>query len=110
MARGRNAKDGDTRIAKNGYHYTKVDGRWRLTHHLVAEKTLGRALVQGERVTFKDNDRTNFKPNNIKVTQTGGSSLSRRAAQLEARIQELQAELDEINEQMGLQRYSRTVP
>jgi uncharacterized coiled-coil DUF342 family protein len=62
---------------------------------------LGRKLEQGERVSFEDNDRTNLKPSNIKVTRYGGGSLERRRGQLEARIQELQAELDEVNEQIA---------
>lgn len=96
MARGKNAKVGDTREAPNGYHYTRCEGGWRLTHHLIAEKTMGRSLEKGERVSFIDGDKTNFKPNNIKVTKIGGSSLQRRKAQLEARIDELKAELHEV--------------
>lgn len=101
MSRGKNAKVGDTRVSANGYHYTRCEEAWRLTHHIVAEKKLGRKLEQGERVTFKDGNRTNLKPDNIVVNKTGGGSLERRRGQLEARIQELQAELDEVNEQIA---------
>lgn len=101
MSRGKNAKVGDTRVAANGYHYTKCEEGWRLTHHLVAEEKLGRKLEKGERVTFDDNDRTNLSPDNIVVKQTGGGSLERRRGQLEARIQELQAELDDVVAQIA---------
>jgi len=101
VARGRNAKVGDTRVSDNGYHYTKCENKWRLTHHLIAEKKLGRALETGERVSFVDNDRTNLDPDNITVRKAGGGSLERRRGQLEARIQELQAELDEVNDQIA---------
>lgn len=109
MVRGRNAKVGATRVAANGYHYTKTeeDG-WRLTHHIVAEKKLGRKLEQGERISFHDNDRTNLKIDNIKITKFGGGSLERRRGQLEARIQELQAELDELIEQIARSKLTKT--
>lgn len=97
MARGKNAKDGSRRVSANGYDYTKTEDRgWVLTHWLVAEEKLGRKIQRGERVSFADGDRTNFAPDNIKVTQMGGGSLPRRKAQLEARIQELQAELEDV--------------
>jgi hypothetical protein len=101
VMRGKSAKPGDTRIAPNGYHYTKTkrDG-WRLTHHIIAEKTLGRPLKDGERVVFIDKDRSNLEPNNIEVKITGTSSLRRRKAQLEARIQELQAQLHDVESEI----------
>jgi hypothetical protein len=101
VARGRNAKVGATRISNNGYHYTKCEEGWRLTHHIIAEKLLGRKLQPGERVTFEDNDRTNFKPANIKVARTGGSSLERRLAALDDRIRELQAQREELADEIA---------
>jgi hypothetical protein len=95
--RGQAAPIGSTTIAANGYHYTKVEGRWRLTHHIVAEKEiLKRPLTDTERVMFVTSDKLNLKPENIKVVQKGKQSLRRRKAQLEARIEELQAELAHI--------------
>lgn len=109
MARGQNAEIGATRVSQNGYHYTKVadaDGNgkpgWRLTHHLIAEKKLGRRLRESERVSFQDGKKTNLKANNIVVTEKGRSSIRRRKAYLEARIEELQAELDDINAELGI--------
>lgn len=100
MPKGVLAKDGDVRLAPNHYHYTKVDGAWRLTHHLTAEKKLGRPLEDNERVTFADGDRTNYlDPDNIIVSIKGTRSYKSRAARLRARIAELQAELDDLESQ-----------
>jgi uncharacterized protein YgiM (DUF1202 family) len=105
MARGQNVPVGTTRTSQNGYHYTKVedDGSgkpgWRLTHHLVAEKHLGRKLREDERVSFKGK-KTDLRWENIIVSEKGQGSQRRRKAQLEARIAELQAELDEIDAEL----------
>jgi hypothetical protein len=106
MARGQNAEVGATRVAQNGYHYTKVADRgdktpgWRLTHHLVAEKNLGRPLRADERVSFKNGKKNDLSPKNIVVSEKGKTSLRRRLAHLEARISELQAERDEILQEL----------
>ena len=97
MARGRSATVGDTYTAANGYHYTRTKDGFRLTHHILAEKLLGRPLRSNEMVRFVDGDKKNLTIKNVKVIEKGRSSLRRRKAQVEARIQELQAELDEIN-------------
>lgn len=101
MARGKNAKVGDTRWSDNGYHYTRCEEGWRLTHHLVAERMLGRRLAKGERVKFVDGNPKNFAKDNIAVTKMGSGSLRRRKAQLEARIEELQAELHEVETEIS---------
>lgn len=98
--RGNTAPDGTTRVAKNGYSYTKQDGKWRLTHHILAEEKLGRCLEEGERVSFADGKRANLKKSNIVITVQGFSSLRRRKAQIESRILELQAELRRIEKQL----------
>lgn len=106
MARGSNAPIGATRTAPNGYHYTKVedagDGKpgWRLTHHLVAEEKLGRKIEADERVSFHNGKRSDMRPSNIRVAKKGSTSIHRRKAQIEARIAELQAELDDINKKL----------
>lgn len=105
MARGAAANVGATRVSANGYHYTKAvdpsDGKekWRLTHHIIAEQKLGRPLREDERVHFVGK-KSDLSPDNIKVVEKGRSSLRRRKAQIEARIQELQAELEEINREL----------
>lgn len=101
MVRGAKAEIGNTRIAQNGYHYTRTESGWRLTHHLLAEEMLGRPLTDDERVQFKDSKkRSNPTKDNIVIVQKGKSSLRRRKAQIEARIAELQSELEYINKEL----------
>jgi len=95
MPRGKPSKDGDTNVAKNGYHYTKVDGHFRLTHHIIAEQALGRSIEPDETVSFADNDRTNLDPTNIVVSRRK-TSLNGKIAALTARILELTAERDRL--------------
>jgi hypothetical protein len=96
VPRGKTAKVGDTRIAPNGYHYTRTENGWRLTHHIRAEQYIGRPLRENERVEFVTKDRLDFSEGNLHVTLQGRGSLRRRLAQLEARIAELTAERDEV--------------
>lgn len=100
MARGKVSPLGATMVSDNGYHYTKVmhqgSAKWRLTHHIVAERILGRALTEADRVEFIDKDRKNLSPKNIRVVPKGKASVRRRLAQITARIQELEAEKAEL--------------
>jgi hypothetical protein len=75
--RGNASPVGATRTAPNGYHYTKTEDGWELTHKLVAEEALGRKLASNERCRFKDGDRTNLKPDNIVVYTTKNSKEDR---------------------------------
>lgn len=102
MPRGQAAKIGDTHVNANGYHNTRTDTGWRLTHHIIAEKKLGRPLDGSEMVKFVDGDRSNLSPSNIEVIKKNKTSLRRRKALLEAKIEEMQAELNEINQELGL--------
>lgn len=95
MPRGVASKDGDTNVSQNGYHYTRVDGKFRLTHHLVAESILGRRLEDDETVSFRDGDRTNLTPSNIKVSKKRISTKAKIAA-IEAQIMELMAKRDKL--------------
>jgi hypothetical protein len=105
MPRGQTAKVGETNTAANGYHYTRCQEGWRLTHHLTAEKKLGRPLREDETVRFIEpkfkRDPTN--PDGIIIQKKGIGSLGARKAQLEVRIEQLQAELQDINEQIASQ-------
>lgn len=86
-------------VSANGYHYTRTKTAWRLTHHLIAEQKLGRAIDrETELVAFKDKDRNNFDPDNIIVKVKHKQSANRKRARLEARIADLQAELDDLDE------------
>lgn len=95
MPRGRASKEGDTNVSANGYHYTKVEDKWRLTHHIIAEKALGRPIENDETVSFRDNDRTNLDPSNITVSKRR-TSLAGKIAALDARIMELTNERDRL--------------
>lgn len=91
MARGKPSKDGDERWSPNGYLYRRVDGKWRLVHHLIAEEALGRPVdTSVDYVRFKDRDPKNLKPENIEVVPKGKASLRRQIAALEGRIEDLQ--------------------
>lgn len=100
MPRGQAATIGDTRVSQNGYHYTKTEEGWTLTHYLVAAEKIGRPLNENERCRFIDGNKRNLSPSNIEVLRRGKSSLRRRRAAIEARIEELRAELDYINKQL----------
>ena len=97
MPRGTASKVGDTNVSDNGYHYTRVLTGWKLTHHIIAEKALGRPINADETVRFADGDRTNLAPDNIVVTQRK-TSLRGRIAALNAKIMELTDERDRLVE------------
>lgn len=101
MGRGNVAKIGDTFVNANGYHNTKTENGWELTHRLVAAKQLGRPLTSKERVEFVDGDKTNLNPINIRVKTVRTSSLRKRQAVVEEKIREYQAELAEIKKQLN---------
>jgi hypothetical protein len=101
MTKGKASPIGATYIADNGYHYIKTESGWRLAHHLVAEGKYRRPVLKGDRVVFKDKDKNNLSPNNIVIVKKTTRSTARRAAQLRARIQELQAQLEELEAEDG---------
>jgi len=93
---GVNRPEGYEFKAANGYWYRKVNGKWKLMHHIVAEQTLGRSIDTAcERVVFKDKNPGNLSPDNIEVREkTGGKQ--KRLAMLRARIERDQEELREL--------------
>ena len=99
--RGASSKIGSTRIAANGYHYTKTHEGWRLTHHIIAERLYGRKVDKEVTVRFKDTDRTNLADDNIVLTPKRGKGradlIRTRIRQYEERIRELKAELNSID-------------
>ncbi len=99
--RGEAALVGARRVSANGYHYIKTETGWRLTHHLVAEKKLGRPLHTDERVIFKNLNRDDLSPENIDVRKKYKQNPNVRKAQLRARIADLQAELAELEQADG---------
>jgi hypothetical protein len=100
MVRGVKVDDGATRVAQNGYHYTKENGKWRLTHHILAEKALGRPLQSWERVKFKDNNRKHLDPKNLLVVDREGVTPEMKVAKLDAQIAELTSLRDAIVAEM----------
>lgn len=109
MGRGQTAEVGATRVAANGYHYTKVANHprasngWILTHWLTAEKKLGRPLKENETVRFveKKYKKDPYNTAGVTVIKKKTSSLRRRLAQIEARIEELEAEKKYILEELS---------
>lgn len=92
-----NNQEARTTVAKNGYHYTQLEtGKWRLTHHIIAEEKLGRAVDSSqERVKFVDGDRTNLTPENVTVVPLK-RGVEQRIANIREKIRVLQEELDEL--------------
>jgi hypothetical protein len=98
MSRGRNAKIGDENVSANGYTYVRTAAGWRLKHHLVAEKKYGRMIdTTKDQVVFLDKDRTNFDAANIEIRAKNIGSDAKRRARILAKIEELQAELEELD-------------
>jgi hypothetical protein len=100
MPRGVTGKDGDTFVNANGYHYTRIDGKWRPTSHIIAEEKLGRPLnPKTDQVRFADGDRYNLDKDNIVVQpKRDKRSKEARIAQIEVHIAELQQELKSLLE------------
>jgi hypothetical protein len=88
-------------VSANGYHYTKSDGKMRLTHHIIAEEVLGRPLKADEMVRFKNGDKTDLRPENLLVIQKNKTSVRKRLAIVESRLAEYEAERRYLLEQLG---------
>ena len=100
MPRGETYSVGAERVAQNGYHYIKTKDGWRLKHHIIAEENLGRPIDTSiERVLFKNRKRDDFDPSNIIVEPKGSKSVAARRAILEARREEIEAKLAELDEE-----------
>ncbi len=100
MARGKIAEIGATRIAPNGYHYTKDKRGWILTGRLVMEQQLGRELKSNERVRFIDGNRTNYNPENLRVFLTKDKSPSRRLAELYTKLEEVKEDIRTLEQEL----------
>lgn len=100
MARGTRATVGQETISKNGYHYTRTETGWVLTHRLIAEQKLGRPLAENERASFADNDRKNLDPSNIVVSTKRTATLRKQIARHKAKIKDLQAQVAIMERQL----------
>jgi hypothetical protein len=103
MSRGEASPLGFEKVSQNGYTYVKTpENKWRLKHHLIAEKNLGRSIdTKIERVIFKDHDRKNFDPDNIVVEPKKGVTKETKRARLLSRIEELEGQLAELDEEVA---------
>jgi hypothetical protein len=99
----RKGQDGDEYTSANGYRYRRVEGRYRLVHHIIAEESLGRKLRADEGAYFKDGDRSNLDPSNIGVRVKGSGKDRTRLVAVEDRIRELVVERSEFLARLGLE-------
>lgn len=102
MPRGQTSHVGSTMVNKNGYHHTKTEDGWRLTHHILAEERLKRKLKPSEGVRFRDGDRTNLDPDNLEVVRKGQGSIKAQIAKLNERIRELTAQKTELEKRLDV--------
>lgn len=98
MSRGFASAIGEERTSQNGYLYVKTPQGWRLKHLVIVERMLGRSLYPMERIRFKDGNKKNLDLDNLDVVVKKSKTVAARVAWLEAKIEELQAELDELRE------------
>lgn len=102
MPRGQASELGAVTVNKNGYTQVKTERGWIPQHVLTMEAHLGRQLGKGERVRFKNGDRTNWNLDNLELYVVGTTSTSRkRIFDLKARIEELTAQLRYEEEQLA---------
>lgn len=100
MPRGAEAPIGSERVAQNGYRYRKLDSGWELVSRILMAEKLKRPLREDEYVAFIDGDKTNIVIENLEVKIRGKASLRKRLAQVEARLVELNALRDELQQRI----------
>ena len=98
--RGQKSSPGDTRIAKNKYHYTCTSDGWVLTHRLMAKEILGREIRADERVRFKDGNRTNLHKSNLEVFRVKTKTREVKIALLETKRDEIDMQIKELRNDM----------
>ncbi len=89
---------GDRRTSRNGYEYTRTERGWELSHRLIAERKLGHTIGPSERVRFIDGDRTNLSSDNLEVYEVKAKTNDRKIAELEAKVDDLEAEIELLRE------------
>jgi hypothetical protein len=101
MPRGQRSNDGDRTVNRNGYEATRVNGVWVGSHILLMEEHLGRKLLPGEYVAFKNGHKPPVTIDMIELRRHGDrKSRAARTAAIEERIEQLQAELDLIRQEV----------
>src|ERR1700742_4525365 len=103
MPRGQLAEVGTRTQNRNGYWQTKTEDRgWVADHILVMEEHIERQLRPNEFVKFKSEDRDNLGLDNLELRTRGDAkSPAARLAAIESRIEELQAEAEELRAQIA---------
>ena len=100
MPRGRTSPVGTETVNANGYTQVKTDTGWTGKHTLVLEEKLGRKLRSGERAIFVDGDKSNLSPDNIELATTSTKSVQSRIAKLQAEIEDRQALIKDLEEEL----------
>ncbi len=100
IPRGQKAKVGDKTVNKLGYEYVRTKTGWKGSHVLVMEKHLGRELLPGEYVTFKNGHKPPITFDMLELRKRGDKKSPRaRIAVIEDRIRELEAELEYLQQE-----------
>lgn len=108
MPRGEVAEVGATFVNKNGYHHTKTDTGWKATHVVKMEAKLHRPLMPHEYVKFIDGDKTNLNIDNLELRVRGDrKGPQARIDVIDAQIEELQAEREELVKLLDLKTRDR---
>ncbi len=102
MSRGTPARVGDKRTAPNGYEYIKTTNGWVTMGRYIAGQKLGRHLRPNERIKYLDGDHSNNDPANIEVYVVKQSNPKRKLARLEAQRDEINAQIEELEIELGL--------
>ena len=101
MPRGKGAKVGDRTVNRNRYECVKTEKGWIGSHILLMESHLGRKLEPGEYVAFLNGHEPPITLDMIELRKRGDRSPRRRLAEIDVRMEELQAERDLILEQIN---------
>jgi cell shape-determining protein MreC len=102
MPRGQRAQVGDETTNKNGYTYVRTADRgWVAKHQMVMEARIGRQLLPGEYVSILSEDKSDYSESNLELRRRGDkkSNIKHRLAEIETRIEELQAERELLLQQ-----------
>lgn len=95
MPRGVKAPIGTRTINRNGYEYVRTEAGWVGSHVHLMEEHLGRPLEPYEYVAFKNGHQPPVTLEMIELRRRGDKkSKASRIAEIEARIEELQGELE----------------
>lgn len=91
MPRGQASPVGTIMENKNGYKQIKTENDgWIGLHVHIMQEHLGRKLGWGERVRFKDGNKSNCDLSNLEIALTQTGTQEKKIAGLRARIADLQ--------------------